>query len=361
MKHYNVYLPSYTIGEDAYDEIPNICSSYGKKIIAIGGKTAIKKSKDEILKSIQGTDLTILDFIWYGGDSSYENVEKLKNNPIIYEADMIFAIGGGRSLDTSKTLADIINKPIFTFPTIASNCAACTSVCVIYGEDKVFKELYFPKKPANHTFINTKIIANSPEIFLWAGIGDAISKEFESELSSRNDELEHFNAVGIQIGKVCTEPLVKFGEKALNDCKNNTPSYELEQVILDIIISTGLVSNLVINDYNSCLGHSIYYGMTTLKQIEENHLHGEVVAYGTLVLLTCDKQYEKLDTLYKLYKAIKLPTKLADLEVSTDDLKKVITKALETGDINHVPYEITYDMIYNSIMELEEYNKKMDN
>lgn len=34
-------------------------------------------------------------------------------------------------------------------------------------------------------------------------------------------------------------------EKALDDLKANKVSYELEQVALDIIISTGLVSNMV--------------------------------------------------------------------------------------------------------------------
>ncbi len=357
MKNYNIYLPSYTVGVDAYHEISNICLSYGKKIIAIGGNTAIEKSKYSILKAIEGSDLEILDFVWYGGDSSYENVELLKNNILLQEADMIFAIGGGRSVDTSKVLADQLKKPIFTFPTIASNCAACTSVCVIYNNEGIFKELYFPKKPASHTFINTKIIAEAPESFLWAGIGDAISKEFESSFSARNDELEHFNALGIQIAKMCTKPLVEFGAKALNDCKENNATYYLEQVILDIIITTGLVSNLVINDYNSCLAHSLYYGMTVLKQIEEHHLHGEVVAYGTLVLLTCDKQYDELSTVYKLFKSIALPTKLKNLEVSIEELPLVINKALQTDDIKHVPYEITYDLIYKSILELEEYNK----
>ena len=33
-------------------------------------------------------------------------------------------------------------------------------------------------------------------------------------------------------------------KKALEDCKNNQDSEELKQVALDIIISTGIVSNL---------------------------------------------------------------------------------------------------------------------
>ncbi|AJA48873.1 glycerol dehydrogenase [Clostridium pasteurianum DSM 525 = ATCC 6013] len=355
---YSVFLPSYSIGTDAYDRIKELCPNYGKNIVVIGGKTAIEKVKKKIKSAVTDSTLEILDFIWYGGDSSFENVEMLKENPLIHKADIIFAVGGGRAIDTCKVLSHQINKPIFTFPTIASNCAACTSVCVMYDNKGVFKELYFRDKPAEHTFICTEIIAEAPKVFLWAGIGDALSKKYECTFSSRNDKLEHFNALGVQISKICTEPLLENGKKALEDCEANIASYELEQVTLDIIISTGLVSNLVINDYNSCLAHSIYYGMTELKQIEKNHLHGEVVSYGVLVLLLCDKQFDELNKVYNFCKSIGLPTKLSDLEVTKDELKIVISKVMQTGDIVHVPYEITYDMIEDSILKLEEYSNE---
>lgn len=355
MSSYSIFLPSYTIGLDAYKKVGEICSSFGKTVIVIGGKTALDKAKESIKKAVSNSSLEILDFIWYGGDATYENVEMLKENPMVQKADMVFAVGGGRAVDTCKVLAHKINKPIFTFPTIASNCAPSTSVCVMYDNKGVFKELYFRDQPANHIFICTKIIAEAPKNFLWAGIGDALSKQYECTFSSRNDDLEHYNALGVQISKICAEPLIKYGKKALEDNEAKNTGYELEQVVLDIIISTGLVSKLVINDYNSNLAHSLYYGMTVLKQIEEKHLHGEVVAYGVLVLLLCDKQYYELAKLYKFYKSIGLPTKLADLDVAKEELGPVITKALQTEDIVHSPYKITYEMVENSILELEKY------
>ena len=42
--------------------------------------------------------------------------------------------------------------------------------------------------------------------------------------------------------------------------------------------------------------------MTVLPQIEKDHLHGEVVSYGVLVLLIYDNQLERLDELYPFYK-----------------------------------------------------------
>ncbi|KOF56554.1 glycerol dehydrogenase [Clostridium sp. DMHC 10] len=357
MSSYSVFLPSYSIGEDVYKKIPKICEPYGKKAVVVGGKTAMEKAKEALLEGVKGSNIEILDFVWFGGDSSYENVEMLKKNPVVAGADMIFAVGGGRSVDTSKTMCDQTGQALFVFPTIASNCAAITATTVIYNSNHVFKELYFPKKPATHCFINTKIIAEAPSHFIWAGIGDALSKEYECTFSSRGDELDHTNLLGVDISRNCVEPLLKYGKKAYEDVKNNKVSYELEQVILNIIITTGLVSVFVINDYNSCLAHSVYYGCTTLEKIEKNHLHGEVVSYGVLVMLTCDKQFEERDRVYSFNKSIGLPTCLADIEVEETDLDKVLDKAMETGDIKHVPYKITREMIYNAIMELEKVSR----
>ena len=160
MSNYSIFLPSYSVGEECYKEIPYVTRKYGKKAVAIGGKTAMSKAKPELLKALEGTDFEITDFIWYGGDSNYENVEILKKHPEVINADMLFGIGGGRACDTVKILADMLDKPFFTFPTLASNCAACTAIAVVYNQDASFKEYYYMKTPAYHTFINTKVISD---------------------------------------------------------------------------------------------------------------------------------------------------------------------------------------------------------
>ena len=355
-----VFLPSYSIGGDAYKEIANICAPYGMKAVVIGGKTAISKAKQALLDAIAGTDVEITDFIWYGGDSTYANINMLAQNPKFQAADMVFAVGGGRAIDTCKTLCDMKDKPVFSFPTIASNCAPVTAVCVIYDDEThAFKELYFPKKSPQHCFINTQIIAQAPYHFIWAGIGDALSKQYETGFSSRGDKMNHTNALGVQISRNCSEQLITYGLDALKAAEKHEVTEALEQVISIIIVSTGLVSVLVINDYNSCLAHSIYYGCTMLKICEEQHLHGELVSYGVLILLLLDKQTDEFAKVFQFNKQAKLPTCLKDIDVnSKEDLSTVLDKAMTTNDIVHVPYKITRDMIYDAIMQLEAYNKQ---
>ena len=115
MKNYSISLPSYSIGDNVYDKICEICLPFGKKAICIGGKTAISKVRDLIIEACCGSELEILDFLWYGGDATYENVKKLEENELVKEADIIFGIGGGKALDTAKALAFKTVKNIFLF------------------------------------------------------------------------------------------------------------------------------------------------------------------------------------------------------------------------------------------------------
>ena len=207
MKHYNVCLPNYSIGVDCYKEIGYYSRYYGKKVVVIGGKTAMSKIKDALLEGIKDSKIEILDFIWYGGDSTYENGDLLISNETVKKADIIFGVGGGRACDTCKYVANELDKPLFTFPTVGSNCAAVTAISVMYHADGSFKDYYYPKL-AEHTFINTQIIVNSPYELLWAGIGDALSKECEAVFSSQNANLSHTPLMGVQLSKICTEPLL---------------------------------------------------------------------------------------------------------------------------------------------------------
>ena len=87
MSYYSVNLPSYTIGEGCYKEIPHTTRFYGKTAVAMS------KAKDKILEGIKDSDVEILDFIWYGGDSTYENGNALIDMDVVKKADMIFAVG----------------------------------------------------------------------------------------------------------------------------------------------------------------------------------------------------------------------------------------------------------------------------
>ena len=184
------FLPSYTLGEDAYDAVPQICGEFGKTAVIIGGNKARAAAEEDLRKSCKGK-LEITDSLWYGDDATFENADALKQHESVQKSDMIFAVGGGRAIDTVKKTAGEMNKPLFVFPTLASNCAPVTAVGAYYYPTHAFRSVWYAHRPSYHTFINTRVIAEAPTEYFWAGIGDALSKQYEVEFSSRGDELSY--------------------------------------------------------------------------------------------------------------------------------------------------------------------------
>lgn len=355
----NVLFPGYTVGSGAetYEKLGELCARYGTKAVVIGGEKALAAIKPYLTEAIKGTNIEILGYEWFGGVASYENGERLLALDTVKNADMIFACGGGKAIDCCKYVAMQSKKPFFTFPTIAATCAATTAIAVMYYPNGVQKDVFVGPRPAIHNFINLEIIANAPEVYLWAGIGDTLAKYTEVPFSSRGLELGHKDALPVVMSSMTGDPLLKYGTKAMQDVKDKKSSFELEQTVLAIVLTSGLISYLIDINLNSGMGHAIFYGMTVLPQIEERHLHGEVVSYGVLCMLMMDKQMEKLEEIYKFMKSIGLPTKLADMEVSIDEIEPVLDSAITKYDIEVGPYKITKELMRQAILDLEEYNK----
>lgn len=357
MENYDIYLPSYCVGKDVYKKVKEVCIPYGNKAVVIGGHKGMKAACEKLKKACSDASIEILDFIWFGDDCTYDNVEKLMKNETVKKADYIFAVGGGKAIDTCKALSVKMNKNLFTFPTIASNCAACTTVAIMYNNDGTFKEPFFFLKPSLHAFIDTEIISKAPRKYMWAGIGDTYSKYYECTVSSRGEALEHFKSMGVGFSHMCVEPLLKYGEKALKYNENKLCSFELEQCVLTIIVTTAVVSILLTRDhtpdYNSGLAHAVFYALTKYEEIEKNHLHGEVVSFGVLILLLCDNNKEEFEKIYEFNKRTGLPVRLSDINISKEQFNDLLDVIPEMSDVRHYPYKITKQMLLNSIEVLE--------
>lgn len=348
-----VFTSNYTIGSSAYEEISKISKVYGKKVVMIGGKIALSKASEKIKEAIKTSEIEIIEILWYGGEASYENASMLSKEESVKKSDIIFAVGGGKALDTCKLLADKIKKPIFTFPTIAATCAAMTSICAVYYPDGVFREPYFRKSPAEHSFIDTDIILNAPIKYIWAGMGDTLAKAYEPEFSSRGESLNFSNSLGVILSKMCKEPIFNYGTKALRDCKNKILSNSVEEVVLSIIAATGTVSNSLEMQYNSCVAHALCYGFTVFPKVEEIHLHGELVAYGVLVETMIDNNLMELNKLINFYKNLGLPISYKEFEISKEELELVLDKACTTVDIEKSYIPINKEVLRKAIFRLE--------
>lgn len=353
---YTVDLPSYTIGPEAISSLPRIAETYGDRALIIGGKTALEKSKDKIVHALTQHGGINFHICWYGGEVCYENIEMLKSDATKYRSNLIIGVGGGKAIDTAKGLAETLRLPVLSIPTIASTCAATTALSVIYQQNGEFAETLHMDHSPVHIFIDTTIIAQSPWQFQWAGIGDAMAKYYESKAATRNKNISHSTQMALQISLLCSEPAFKYGVKAVRDNKSGIDSTDLQEVILNNIISTGYASLLIGAENNGAAAHGLFYGMTALPEVEENHLHGEVIAYGVLFLLMMDNDQDEIRRLYPFYQEIGFPTCLGDLNLKREDISDaVIEKALDSPNMGNMPYKVHRAMLLEAIDNLERF------
>ncbi|MDU5408090.1 MAG: iron-containing alcohol dehydrogenase, partial [Streptococcus agalactiae] len=186
--------------------------------------------------------------------------------------------------------------------------------------------------------------AQAPSKYFWAGIGDGISKAPEVEratLEAKTNKLPHTAVLGQAVALSSNEAFYQFGEQGLKDVEANLASRAVEEIALDILISTGYASNLVNQPdfyYNSCHAHAFYYGTTAIQRQGE-FLHGVVVAFGVLVLHAYFNELEELEKVARFNKSLGLPTTLADVSLSEKDIPKIVEIAMTTNEYKNTPFD----------------------
>jgi hypothetical protein len=204
-----------------------------------------------------------------------------------------------------------------------------------------------------HCFIDADILVEAPSRYLWAGMGDTIAKHYETHLSARNREQDYNTQLGLTLASMCSEPILAHGIQAYKDSQAKKRSDAFDTIAMTVIFTTGIVSGCVPMAYNSNMAHAVCYGCVTNKETEENHLHGEMVAYGLLILLTVDQQMDELQRWLPIYRELGWPTKLSQLGLTASHIPQIVEKATSVHDIDVSPYKITADMLTKAIQYME--------
>ena len=356
MENLTKLFAGYTIGPDSYKEIGRFCRPWGKNILLIGGKTAMEKGRPYLDQALAETEgLVLADAVVFGKECTYEKIHELRDQYEGKGIDMVFGMGGGKAMDTAKGVAWELGVPVFTFPTVPSNCAAMAALSVVYRQDGVFDSFYFYERPAVHCFMNTEVLLHVPEKYFRAGMGDTIAKYFECWFSARGDWLDYHSTLGREISRLCYERICACGRKAFEEVRAGEVGDAFVQTVLTIVVNTGLVSHMVEDCYNCAVAHSVCYGLNLIPGLEEKFLHGDLVAYGVLVQLMLDQDRAQAKEVKSLLRDLGIPTTLAEMGLSPDreKLDPVIQETVTGPDMEHIPYPVTGEMIWKAMEETE--------
>ena len=331
------------------------------KAYIIVGPRVFKSYQEDIESSFkdQGVPFEIQIF---GGECSMTEINKHREQ--LGDCDIVFGIGGGKALDTSKAVAFYEEIPVVIVPTAASTDAPCSRLSVVYHDDGSFDHyLPLPKNP-DVVVMDSDVIASAPPRFLSAGIGDALATYFEARACEKSCAVTMAGGVSTKsvmaLAKLCNDTLLSKGYEALCAVKEGICNEAVE----DVIEANTFLSGVGFESGGLAAAHAIHNGMTVL---EETHklLHGEKVAYGALTQLVMeDTPQDELEKIFRFCKQVALPTTLEELglgEVSDEGLLAAAKEACREDDtMGNMPFEVTPESIVTAMRKADEIGRSLN-
>lgn len=341
----------YVQGQDALFELHENIKDLGNSFLFICSKSGKKAAQPKIEKSFDGTGSKIM-FEVFSGISSKGEIEKMRKIAKENNIEVICAIGGGSAIDTAKATAYYEKLPVVIIPTVCATDAPCTGLSVIYNDDGTFDSyLFYPKNP-DAVVVDTSIIVNAPVRFLIAGMGDALGTYFEARMcvKTNSPSLENGGVTksAMALCELCYETLLENGYKA----KKSAEIGVLTPAVEAIIEANTYLSGVGADNGGLATAHSVYNGFTALEECEKT-MHGEIVAFGTVIQLILENApMEEIEEVMDFCVSVGLPITLN--EIGVKDKKramKAAEKACAPGEtIHNMLGDVTPEQLYNAII-----------
>lgn len=328
-------------------------ASLGKKALCLVTEGGLKRVNDTIDKSFEGSQCS-LAYEHFNGECSMVEIDRIIKICDEKEIDVIIGIGGGKILDTTKSVGYYKEIPVVIVPTIASTDAPCSALSVIYTEEGVFEKYLFLKQNPNVVLLDTDIVAKAPARLFVSGMGDALATYFEARACEASGAQTCAGGTttlaAIQLAKLCYETLISEGEIARKAVDRNVCTKAVEK----IIEANTLLSGIGFESGGLAGAHAIHNGFTVLPQCHHMY-HGEKVAFGLLAQLVLeDAKQEEIYEVVEFCYTVGLPITLYELgiqEIKPEEIMEVAKAATAEGEsIHNMPFPVSAEDVYAAIL-----------
>lgn len=299
----------------------------------------------------------------FNGEASEAEIDRLSATGKENNVDIVIGVGGGKTLDTSKAIADNLGVPVIIVPTTASTDAPTSSLSVIYSDEGEFTGYRFYDKNPDLILVDSKVVVNAPLNLFASGMSDAMATLVEARATLRTKGETMVGGqptlASIAIAEKCEETLFKHGHAAYKAAAKGLVTPQVEAVIE----ANTLLSGLGFENGGLAAAHAIHNGFTTLSGDIHHLSHGEKVTYGTLVQLLLENSSDEVMEKYiHFYQAIGMPTTLKEMhleDTSFEDLVKVGELAIDPNDtLGNLSDKVTAEDVANAILAVSELSQK---
>ncbi len=353
----------YFQGPGLLDELNTFTALYGSNVFAVIDPFFMDAYTKKYQALYAGTGGSILTE-QFGGEVTEQEILRVTEVAKPFVPDVVVGIGGGKTLDTAKAVADNFHVPVIIAPTTASTDAPCSALSVIYKENGEHSHARHYVGSPNIVLMDSAVIAKAPIRYLVAGMGDALTTYFEAKANEASDSPNYISGgyrrpkVAMAIAELCYNILLEDGLKAKLAAEQGLVTEAVE----NIIEANTLLSGLGFENTGCAGAHSVGDGITGLKEGAVT-LHGERCAFGVLCQLVAEgKTTQELEEVIRFNLSVGLPVTLSDLGVPvTEENLQVIAEVSLHSFWDAEPFTISVPEIIQVVKaadRLGQYYKK---
>ena len=330
---------------------------HGSSAFVIADETVWELTAETVKESFEATAGTV-ERAQFDGECCAAEIDRLTDAATNAGADVIVGIGGGKVLDTAKSVATRRELPVGSVPTVASNDSPTSSISIIYEDDGTFSTVEQHQQHPAFVLVDTAIIAAAPTRWFVSGIGDALATWYEAKTTWESGGKTVFDDrptyAGRALARTCHQLLRDHAVGAVRAVESGSVTESVEAVTEAVI----LLSGLGFENGGLAAAHAIHDGLTALPETT-SATHGEKVTVGLLAQLLLDGATdETIDDLISFVASVGLPTGLADLgvtEPSDAELRAVGRVATDPdGPMTNMPVDVTPEQIADALRVLDD-------
>lgn len=279
----------YVQGPGALRELGSLLHEFGAGAVAAVADATVRAAVGATVESALQAGGLPLQWLDFPGECTAATIGALARQAA-GDAPLVLGLGGGKAIDTAKGVAKALASRLVIAPTVASNDSPTSRLIVIYDEAHVLAEVQLLPRNPDVVLVDTEVICRAPVRFFAAGLGDALSKRFEAAQCAAAGGRNFFGGrpLGLAqaMGERCDATIRADGLAALARVRSGLgPDAAVERVVE----ATVLLSGLAFESGGLSLAHALNRGFTA-HPVLTRALHGEMVAFGTLVQLIAQEE-----------------------------------------------------------------------
>ena len=317
-----------------YIQGPGAIQALPSLLAELGCKAPVIVSDDIVMAAVGATAREALQqaglqapFLRFPGECSASAIAALSAQAAKLGVDAVIGLGGGKTIDTAKGIAKSLGMALIIVPTIASNDSPTSRLIVLYDDTHRVAGVEVMARNPDAVLVDTSIVARAPARFFAAGLGDALSKKFESEQCHLSGGNNFFGTPSLPIARLlarqCYDTIIEYGEAALTRVTDTqTPDETVERVVE----ATVLLSGVGFESGGLSLAHALTRGFTAHPAMA-HMMHGELVAFGAIVQLVAEaRPDQEIENHARFVDTLGLPICWADLgspEISAPEIDEI--------------------------------------